>query len=103
MSGSGIDLSGYKEKAVSAENNFTDWVRIGDMGIVDIIDTDSGSMTLTLQKQTKEGTVLDVDTKTGAGTFTFIGGGADMWRFGCKTGDYTSGTFTVGLQNAFDR
>lgn len=92
-------ISGQQQKTVNAENLFTDWVKMGPTGILTIEDTSSGNMTITLQCYTKNGTTIDVDTKTAAGRYTFDGGGGDLWRAGCKTGGYTSGTFTVLLQN----
>jgi hypothetical protein len=85
------------DKTVDAQNLFTEYLTVPGKGSIDVIDTSSGNMTLTLQVLPfGQSTPIDVDSITAAGRYEFEGLGGSF-RFGCKTGDYSSGTFDVVL------
>ena len=89
--------------AITAQNTFTGWV-YGRSGTLDVWDTSSGSMTVTLQSNTSESATgaRDDDSVTAAGLygFGFDSGEKLYWRAGVKTGAYTSGTFTLTINTS---
>jgi hypothetical protein len=84
------------KKDITAENQFTDAIRIKKVGIVVIEDTSSITATITLQvKPDGSSTWIDTgDTFTTEGAWSFDAAD-EQYRAGVKTGDFTSGTATV--------
>ena len=92
----------FQAKDITAENQFTDAVKINGPGLVAISDTSSMSMTVSLQISIDGGTTwIDTgDTWTAEGVDTLADGLGKKYRLGVKTGDFTSGTATVYLGGA---
>jgi len=90
-------------KAITAENQWTDSIRVRNRGVVVIEDTGSISATFTLQIKPKDGSsyVTTGDTFTAAGAWAFDAAG-ELYRIGVATGDFTSGTATVYIQEQED-
>ena len=92
-----MDIQGNQVIA-SEENVFTEEIFIekGKQGTVTI--TGTFDATLTLQCRLVNTTDwIDVDTVTEGPRYYFEGGN-DYWRFGCKTGDFTSGDAEIRIQ-----
>lgn len=85
-----------KDKTITAENQFTDFLRISEKGVVTLEGTFSATLTLQMKKGGTSG-IIDVDTVTTGGRYTFDGYGDD-WRIGVKTGGYSSGTIEARIQ-----
>ena len=87
----------YKE--IGAQNIFSDPIYIANDSKVTLTLGGTFVGTVTLQVKTiREGSSwIDVDTQTGTGRWNLDSGG-DMWRFGVKTGEYTSGTVEGTIQ-----
>ena len=92
-------------KSISAENNFSDWIYVDSDELVTITLQGTWVGTVTVQYalnqdyEANDGspTALDLETKTENGRWDWPGGG-DWWRFGVKTGEYTSGTVNGTIQ-----
>lgn len=91
-------MSDYKTVDVTAQNQFTDEVRIPNGGTFIVEDTSSMSMTVTLQvKPDGAAGWIDSDQVTEAGAW-YIDSAGELYRAGVKTGDFTSGTSTIHLK-----
>ena len=83
---------------VTAQNQFTEWLRIPGMAVMTIADTGAMNMTTTLQcRVSSTATSIDSDTQTLAGAYPLSCGGNLEWRAGVKIGGYTAGTATITL------
>ena len=86
-------------KEITAENQFTDAIELGNEGATIIVgDSSSFSGTLTLQVTTDDftGWVDDI-TYTGEAVEVVNPGQEVQVRVGCKTGNYTSGSIKVAI------
>lgn len=90
---------------VTAENQFTDWIRCGQSQRMSIYITGDLSGTITLQAKKPEHTVADnptfitdveAHTTNGLRNTDQVVGTFDF-RLGCKTGDYTSGSAFIEI------
>lgn len=96
------------EQDVTAENQFSDAIRVQGVGssqrTFQIIRSGTWSATLTLQRSVGEpGSWVDVSTYTTNGTTNYNDGLDNQiiyYRIGIKTGDYTSGTAELSLTYA---
>jgi hypothetical protein len=89
----------HKSKAITAQNQFTDWLKIDGPLLVIVNDTSSMDMTVVVQVSLDEGTTA-VDTGstlTAEGGIYADAGFGLYYRVGVKTGGFTSGTATVHL------
>jgi len=91
-------------KDITAQNQFTDSIRVHAVGIVIIEDTGSISATFTLQIKPDDGSnwVDTGDTFTAEGAWSFDSVAGVQYRIGVKTGDFTSGTATVYIYERED-
>ena len=91
------------KKDITAENQFTDAIRVKNVGIVVVDDTSSIAATITLQvKPDGSSTWIDTgDTFTTEGAWSFDAAG-EQYRVGVKTGGFTSGTATVYIYEQKD-
>jgi len=90
----------YQEefKDITAHNQFTKPMFLKSPGLVIIDDTDSISATITLYGSINNGVTWIVIKTWTAETIEFIQQGARiLYKLGVETGDFTSGTATVGL------
>jgi hypothetical protein len=88
-----------QEAAITAENQFTTAITVKGSAVVYFHDSGSFSGTITLQVSRDGGsTWVDVENYTSETVKAITYGGNMMWRIGCKTGGYTSGSATVALQ-----
>ncbi len=81
---------------ITAQNQFSEGLFVEFRGFVTLTGTWVATITLQLKLQ---GTSIwiDIDSVTSNGRYYFEAG-RDMWRIGCKTGGYTSGTCTAKIQ-----
>jgi hypothetical protein len=92
-------------ESIIAENNFSDWIYVGEDQLATLTLQGTWVATVTVQFAlhqdyvTTNGspTAIDLDTKTANGRWDWPGGG-DWWRFGVKTSGFTSGTVAGTIQ-----
>ena len=86
---------------VTAQNQFTEEIFIGN-GKKLIVDlSGSGTMTLTVQRRLPGGTTwVDQDTLGTTNGLYQLNGVGKYWRAGCKTGDFSSGTRTLNVSGS---
>lgn len=83
--------------SITAQNQWTDEVFIDKDRDGYVSASGTWVATLTLQyRLINSSTWIDRDTTTSNGLWWFQGSGK-YWRFGCDTGDFTSGTATVNI------
>ncbi len=88
-------------KAITAQNDFTDWMKLRNTGphyfTMMIWGTFTANVTVQLRHADDSATIVDIGTYTAAiGKEGRVAGGVDI-RIGVKTGDYSSGTVNVSL------
>lgn len=92
-------MSDYETVDISAQNQYSDAVRINGRGTFCVEDTSSMAMTVVCQiKPDGAAGWIDADTQTAAGAWTVDGAG-EQFRVGCKTGGFTSGTATAHIKS----
>lgn len=97
-------MSFSRTNAIAAANSFSSPLNLKDGGILTITGTWSG--TINVQRQATDGNWYDVTNNTGAaqnltanGTYAIAPFGVNAnYRWGFKTGNYTSGTATGILE-----
>jgi len=83
--------------AITAQNSFTDEIYVASGRDATITIEGTFTATVTVQYKLFQGSDwIDLETKTAEGRWDFAGG-ADYWRAGVKTGDYTTGTVNITM------
>lgn len=85
-------------RSITAADQFTDFEALSHTFDISISSSSSFVGTITLQRKhpgEADALARDVKTWTGVAEETGEDGGAWLYRIGCKTGAYTSGTIVV--------
>lgn len=94
----------YRTNSISAQNTFSDPIALKRGGVLTLSGTFSA--TVSLQRKGMDGAWVDVTNNSGTAT-TFTAGGTyqispidvpALYRWGVKTGNYTSGTVVGTLE-----
>jgi hypothetical protein len=88
-------MSRVVERSITAQNQFTDSIRL--TGLFDLSISGTFAGTVTVQRSYDNSSWKDVDTFTAPTEKTGTQGEIAWYRAGIKTGAYTSGTAVVSI------
>ncbi len=87
----------YVEKAVGAQNTFSDPVTVGGNKKLTLSISGTFSATVVLQRKRPGGSYVDIASYTGVAEKIIESCGNWVYRAGVKTGGYSSGTANIAL------